>query len=88
MTWLVRKSSDKLSDRLGLVSIQRSRLRSRLRWFGHVERIDKDSLVKRCRKIAVEGLGEEVDHQILRLKSYDAILNTAQDRIKWTFAIK
>ena len=27
------------------------------RWFGHVEKMDKDSWVKKCREMVVEGHG-------------------------------
>ena len=32
--------------------------RTRVRWFGHVEKMDKDIWVMKCRKIVVEGHGE------------------------------
>ena len=48
------KYSDKLRDLLGLVSI-RNCIQSGRRWFGHVERMDKDSWVKKSREIVVEG---------------------------------
>ena len=50
-----RKSSDDFRDLLGLVSIRNCIQRGRLRWFGHVERMGTDSLVKMCRETAVEG---------------------------------
>ena len=60
-----------------------------LKWFGHVERIDKDSLVKKCREIIVEGhrwrgrpqkTWDEVthgDHRVLNVQH-----EVAQDRVK------
>ena len=49
-----RKSSDELRDCVGLVSIRNYKQRHMLRWFGHVERMDKDSWVKKCKEIVVE----------------------------------
>ena len=39
---------------MGLLSIRNCIQRDRLRWFEHVERMDKDSWVKKCREM-VEG---------------------------------
>ena len=50
-----RISSDELRTRLGLVSIRECIRRQRLRWFGHVERMDDGCCVKKCRDIIVEG---------------------------------
>ena len=50
-----RKYSDELTDWLWMVSIRKCIKRGRLRWFGHVERMDKDSGVKKGRKVVVEG---------------------------------
>ena len=36
-----------------LISIRNCIQRGRLRWFGHVERMDRDSWVKKCREIVV-----------------------------------
>ena len=57
MTLNYRKSSDELRDRLSFVIIRNCIQRGRLRWFGHVEGVDKDSWVKKLREIVVEGLG-------------------------------
>ena len=55
-----RKASHKLKEDLGLVSIRNCIQRGRPRWFGHVEIMEKDSLVKKCREMVVEGhRGEE-----------------------------
>ena len=51
-----RVSSDELRSRLGLVPIrqciQRHRLLGR---FGHVERIDDNCCIKKCREMVVDG---------------------------------
>ena len=50
-----RKSSDELRDRLGLTKICDCVQRRRLRWFGHVERMDDGNWVKKSREINVAG---------------------------------
>ena len=54
MTLKERKSSDKLIDRLGLVSI-----RNRIQNGRHIERMEKESWVKKCQEIVVEGRGRD-----------------------------
>ena len=41
--------------RLGIDSIVDAVRRSRLRWFGHVERKGDEDWVKRCRNMEVDG---------------------------------
>ena len=55
MTLKDRKSFDELKDRLVLVSTGNCIQKGRLMWFGHLERMDKDSYVKKCREIVVVG---------------------------------
>ena len=90
-----RKSSEELRDRLGLVAIRDCVQRGRLRWFGHVERMNDDNWVKKSREIAVEGrrgrgrpckTWKEVVQADLRAKGIEH--NLAQDRVKWKRAIK
>ena len=50
-----RKSSEELRKKLGIVSVSTMVTRSRLRWFGHVERKDADDWVSACRKMVVAG---------------------------------
>ena len=45
---------DRTSSDEELVSIRKCTQSGRL-WFGHGERLDKDSWVKKCREVAVEG---------------------------------
>ena len=44
-----------LRNRVGIDSIVDAVRRSRLRWFGHVERKGDEDWVKRCRNMEVEG---------------------------------
>jgi len=50
-----RKSNQELLDRLGVDDVQSVVRRSRLRWFGHVERKSQDDWVSSCREIVVAG---------------------------------
>ena len=69
-TWHI-KSPDELGYCLGLGNIQRGRLKL----FGHIERMDKDSWVKKCREIIVGHWGGGGGGE-------------AQHRVKWKFAFK
>ena len=48
-----RKSSDELINRVS-VNIRNFIQRDKLRWFGHVERMNNDSWLKQCREIVVK----------------------------------
>ena len=50
-----RKSSKELRDRLGLEDIRNMLRRNRLRWFGHVERMNEENPANRCRSVEVNG---------------------------------
>ena len=52
MTLGDRESSEVLRDSLGLLSIRNCR--GRLRSFGHVGKMDKNSWIKKCVEIVVE----------------------------------
>ena len=94
VTVKARKHSEELLERLGIESIVEVVSRSRLRWFGHVERLNADNWVSACREIQVEGLrgrgrGRKTwnecvmeDMRRLRLKR-----EVAQDRAAWRRAI-
>ena len=45
-----------LYQSLGIENVAEVVRRSRLRWFGHVERKDKDDWVSACRYLSVDGL--------------------------------
>ena len=49
------RSSDELRDRLGIPDITEVLCRNRLRWFGHVTRMDADNPASACRHVEVEG---------------------------------
>ena len=71
-------------DRLGIVVVAERVVRSRLRWFGHVERKSDDDWVSKCRQVSVvrarrRGRGRktwmecvEEDMHRLQLRSEDA----------------
>ena len=52
-----RLSSDKLRGHLGLDSIRNAVQKRRLKWFGHVERMNADNWVKKCREFNVHTRG-------------------------------
>ena len=52
-----RKKSEELRELLGLEPVSLMIKKSRLRWFGHVERKDDNDWVKRCITWEVEGIG-------------------------------
>jgi len=51
-----RKKSEELRELLGLEPVSLMIKKSRLRWFGHVERKDFNDWVKRCITLEVEGI--------------------------------
>ena len=56
-----RKKSEELGELLGLEPVSLMIKKSRLRWFGHVERKDDNDWVKRCITWEVEGIGQRED---------------------------
>ena len=90
-----RLSSDEFRGRLGLDSIRNAVQKRRLRWFGHVERMNADNWVKKCREFNVPGprgrgrprkTWDEVVRGDLAAKSLHRDL--ALDRAKWRSAIR
>jgi len=51
-----RKKSEELGELLGLEPVSLMIKKSRLRWFGHVERKHDNDWVKRCITWEVEGI--------------------------------
>ena len=51
-----RKKSEKLKELLGLEPVSLMIKKSRLRWFGHIERKNDNDWVKRCITCEVEGI--------------------------------
>ena len=87
---LLRSRSDELRGRLNLESIRRCVQNRRLRWFGHIERMDKSFWVSRCRAVEVSGsvgrrrpkkAWEEVIKMDLRERRVSEDL--ARDRLAW-----
>ena len=79
-----------LRERLGIEAIEDVVRRNRLRWFGHVERKEDSSWVKKCMTVEVDGKSPrrrprlmwrqivESDMKKMRLR-----MAYAQDRLKW-----
>ena len=88
------RSSDKLRDRLGISDITQMLRRNRVRWFGHVTRIDVGKPESACRHVVVEGKREQgrakktcsqlVSNDLRRMKLKPEL---AQDRRTWRRAI-
>ena len=85
-----RLRSDELRGRLNLESIGRCVQNRRLRWFGHIERMDESAWVSRCRAVEVAGsvgrgrpkkTWEEVIRMDLRERRVSKDL--ARDRLAW-----
>jgi len=51
-----KKKSEELRELVGLEPVRLMIKKSRLRWFGHVERKDDNDWVKRCITWEVEGI--------------------------------
>ena len=51
-----RKRSDELLSHLGIECVENKIQRARLRWFGHVERKEKNDWVKKCTRMNVTGV--------------------------------
>ena len=87
----LRKKSEELRELLGLELVSLMIKKSRLRWFGHVERKDDNDWVKRCIMWEVEGIRQrgrpkktsKNDMESLGLSQKDA-----QSRNKWRRRIK
>jgi len=85
-----RKCSEDLLDRLGIESVAVVVRRSRLRWFGHVERMSEDNWVSACRAIEVEGSkGRKTWQECVTedMRRLGARRDMAQDCAVWRGAI-
>ena len=89
-----RKRSEDLLDRLGIESVAVVVRRSRLRWFGHVERMSEDNWVSACRAIEVEGSrgrgrGRKTWEECVTedMRSLGVTREEARDRAVWRSAI-
>ena len=90
-----RKTSEELRGRLGICNIADSLRQNRLRWFGHVERMDRENPVSACRFIEVDGLRgrgrpRKTWQQLVRndLKKLNVLPDLAQDREAWKSTIR
>ena len=89
-----RVASRELRDKLGLENIRSVVQRRRLRWYGHVKRMEVGSCVRRSREIQAPGTRrrcrprktwDEVVRNDLKVKALQPAL--AQDRARWRRAI-
>lgn len=85
-----RKGSEDLLGRLGIESIAEVVRRSRLRWFGHVERMSAANWVSACREIEVAGCrgrgrGRKTWHECVvdDMRRLGVGREAAQDRALW-----
>jgi len=60
-----RKKNEELRELLGLEPVSMMIKKSRLRWFGHVERKDDNDWVKRCIMWEVEGIRQRTPEKDL-----------------------
>jgi hypothetical protein len=89
-----RVASKELRMRLGIESVLDLVRRSRLRWFGHVERKNNNDWVSRCRNVSVEGSkgkgrGRKTWNECVTkdMKDLGLCQGDAQDREKWVKGI-
>ena len=85
-----RTSSEELNSRLGIVRIAEIVRRSRLGWFGHLERKGNDDWVSACRNLEVpgpksKGRGRKTWDECVRhdLRSGDLNPQWAQNKTLW-----
>ena len=88
-------SSKVLRGRMGLVSIRELIQAKRLRWFGHVERMDIENWVSKCRSYVVEGdvakgRPRKTWFEVVRndLKEKNISRELALDRTAWKSLVK
>jgi len=77
------KSSDELLGHLGIVSVADVVRKSRLRWYGHVEREDVEDLVSKCRRF--RGRPKNAWEQSVKsdIKKYGMQRVESFDKDKW-----
>jgi len=85
-----RKSTEELQNRLGIEGIAGVMRRGRLRWFGHIERKDKEDWVSKCRSLEVGGLrgkgrGRKTWNECVKddMRRFGLRAADAQDRAGW-----
>ena len=82
------KKSEELSELLGLEPVSLMIKKSRLRWFGHVERIDDNDWVKRCITWEVQGIRPKKTWWDSDMENLGLSQKDAQSRNKWRRRIK
>ena len=90
-----RICSMELLDRLGIECVSVIVRRSRLRWFGHVERLDADNWVSSCRDLNIVGVrkpgrGKKTWFQCVRedMRELGLKREDAQKRSEWSGTIR
>ena len=88
-------NSEVLRQRLGIESVTEMVRKGRLRWFGHLERMEDDDWVSACRNLKVEGkrdrgrpnkTWDECVNEDIR--EYGLNRNMAQDRDLWRSVVR
>src|SRR5260221_8246293 len=85
-----RKTNEELLGRLGIECVFDVVRRGRLRWFGHIERKNKDDWVAACRDMVVEGekgrgRGRKTWHECVveDMRKLELRKEDAQNRVTW-----
>jgi len=89
-----RGRSEELYERLGIEGVMEVVSKGRLRWFGHVERMDAENWVSLCREFKVEGRvgrgrGKKTWKECVKsdMKVRGLVPEMAQDRDLWRRSI-
>ena len=89
-----RVRMEELYRRLGLEEIGTKVRRGRLRWFGHVERLNENFWQRRCMSLVVEGVKPRGRPKKTWMETVKADMSKlglsredASDRVKWRRAI-
>jgi len=89
-----RVRTEELYRRLGIEEIGTKVRRGRLRWFGHVERLNENCWQKRCRSLVVQGVKPRGRPKKTWMETVKADMSKlglsredASDRVKWRRAI-
>ena len=90
-----RQSVSSLREKLNLRSVSCGVQERRLRWYGHVVRMDEDRCVRKCQSLAVEGTrgrgrprktwDEVVKHD---LQTLGLTMEMTRDRDLWKYAVR
>ena len=90
-----RRPSEEILDRLGIQDISVVMRQMRLRWFGHIERVEAENWVNKYRSLMIHGAAGKGKprkswKQVVQndLQSLSLCKAFAQDRDGWRDAIK